>query len=69
MKMTNDKFQDFIEKADILTEQHNGMHLGEIYMTVLKEYYPEIYSDVHDTHLNTYIYRENIPMLFKYLLP
>ena len=69
MKMTNEQFTDFIAKADKLTEQHNGMRLGEVYMHVLKEHYPKIFEEIHDTELNVYIYRENIPLLFKYLLP
>lgn len=67
MKMTNEEFTDFIYKADILTQEPNGMSLHEIYMTVLEEYYPKIYEEIHDTELNIYLHRKNIPLLFKYL--
>ena len=67
MKLTTEQFEQFIEKADLLTQEHNGKSLGEIYMDVLKEYFPGIYTEIHDTELNVYIYRENVPLLFKYL--
>lgn len=67
MKLDNSQFEMFLEKADILTQQPNGMSLGEIYMTVLKEDFPRIYTEIHDTELNVYIHRGNIPLLFTYL--
>ncbi len=67
MKLNAEQFEQFILKADLLTQEHNGMTLGEIYMNVLQEYFPSIYDEIHDTELNVYIYRKNIPLLFKYL--
>ena len=68
MKLDKEEFEQFILRADLLTQEHNGMTLGGIYMEVLKEHFPKIFTEIHDTELNVYIYRENIHLLFKYLL-
>lgn len=68
MKFTNKEFEEFILKADLLTQEHNGITLGEIYMTVLRDNFPKLYDEIHDTELNVSLYRENIPLLFKYLM-
>lgn len=67
MIMTSKEFHEFILKADILTQQYNGLSLGAIYMEVLKDAWPNIYKDLKGSELDTSIYRENIPMLFLYL--
>lgn len=65
--MTSKIFHEFILKADILTQEHNGLTLGSSYMKVLEDSYPEIYKDIKGTDLDTSIHREHIPMLFLYL--
>lgn len=67
MKLNTKQFEQFILEADLLTQEYNGMTLGEIYMKVLEEHFPVVYKEIHDTELNVYVYRKNIPLLFRYL--
>jgi len=64
--MSNVDFQNFIRFADTEIDISNDS-LGKIYMTVLDKYFPEIYEEVKGTELDTSIYREHMPILFRYL--
>src|SRR6056297_33230 len=64
--MSNVDFQNFIRFADTEIDISNDS-LGKLYMTVLDKYFPEIYKEVKDTELDTSIYREHMPILFRYL--
>jgi hypothetical protein len=65
--MKTKELEKFVLKADVLTQEHNGMTLGEIYMRVLKDDYPILYDEIKGTHLDVSVCREHIPLFFSHI--